>query len=367
MSHDPSTPISEADPGHEISEPELQLLLQWNERHSTYGWVAVLAASLAIHGAVFLAVLQMPVLVTRHEAPARRVVVHKIPLYLPPDLLTQKTPNRREVSKSIDLADLLSTPSQAPQKASPKRSNKSFEIAKQVAAPAPSKTAPPPPAPQILPQLPATQTTIARNIPPPAPSTRAAPSLPPPTPAAPKTQSMPFQNIDSDPPDNPNPSLRPPKINFRNDASALPSTQNGRHTVLSDDNPNEEALGTPGVVGNVGERHAAVELKSDPQGADFKPYLTRILAIVRSNWKRVIPESVRTGALSGRTTLEFIITRDGKIPKMVTANSSGSAPLDRAAVAGLSMSNPLPPLPDDYKGYQVKLAFSFDYNMPAAR
>ena len=121
------------------------------------------------------------------------------------------------------------------------------------------------------------------------------------------------------------------------------------------------------MVGTPGERRAAVELKSDPQGADFKPYLTRILAIVRTNWKRVIPESVRSGALHGRTTVEFIITRDGQIPKMVTASSSGSDPLDRAAVAGLSMSNPLPPLPEDYKGFQVRLAFSFDYNMPAAR
>jgi TonB family protein len=61
--------------------------------------------------------------------------------------------------------------------------------------------------------------------------------------------------------------------------------------------------------------------------------------------------------------LEFIINRDGSIPKLVTAESSGLDPLDRAAVAGLSMSNPLPPLPADFKGQQVRLAFSFAYNM----
>ncbi|MBV9224452.1 MAG: TonB C-terminal domain-containing protein [Acidobacteriaceae bacterium] len=121
----------------------------------------------------------------------------------------------------------------------------------------------------------------------------------------------------------------------------------------------------PGSLGNAGGNHAAVELQSDPQGADFKPYLTRILAIVRANWKHVIPESARMGALRGRTTLEFIISRNGDIPKVVTAGSSGSEPLDRAAVAGLSMSNPLPPLPSEYKGLQVRLAFSFSYNMPS--
>jgi TonB family protein len=112
-------------------------------------------------------------------------------------------------------------------------------------------------------------------------------------------------------------------------------------------------------------QHAAVELESDPQGADFKPYLARILAIVRSNWRTVIPESVRMGTRRGRTVVEFAINRDGSIPKLVIADPSGSEPLDRAAVAGLSMSNPLPPLPSDYKGLQVRLAFSFSYNMPA--
>ena len=64
--------------------------------------------------------------------------------------------------------------------------------------------------------------------------------------------------------------------------------------------------------------------------------------------------------------VEFIINRDGSIPKLVTAESSGLDPLDRAAaIAGLSMSNPLPPLPAEYKGQQVRLAFSFAYNMAA--
>jgi TonB family protein len=79
----------------------------------------------------------------------------------------------------------------------------------------------------------------------------------------------------------------------------------------------------------------------------------------------VVPESARMGMLRGRTVVEFAINRDGSIPKMVIADPSGSSPLDRAAVAGLSMSNPLPPLPADYRGMQVRLAFTFAYNLPA--
>ncbi len=146
---------------------------------------------------------------------------------------------------------------------------------------------------------------------------------------------------------------------------ALARNANGQKLVVSDDNPSEPMPGAPGSLTRAPAQHAAVELQSDPQGADFKPYLARILAIVRSNWRNVIPESVRMGTRRGRTVVEFAINRDGSIPKLVIADPSGSEPLDRAAVAGLSMSNPLPPLPTDYKGLQVRLAFSFSYNMPA--
>jgi TonB family protein len=110
---------------------------------------------------------------------------------------------------------------------------------------------------------------------------------------------------------------------------------------------------------------SALELESDPQGADFKPYLTRILAIVRRNWFSVLPDSARMGILRGRTTVQFIVNRDGSIPKLVIADSSGLQPLDRAAIAGLSMSNPLPPLPADFKGGLIRLQFSFNYNVPS--
>jgi TonB family protein len=110
---------------------------------------------------------------------------------------------------------------------------------------------------------------------------------------------------------------------------------------------------------------SALELQTDPQGADLRPYLTRILAIVRRNWFSVLPDSARIGVLRGRTVLQFVVNRDGSVPRLVIADSSGVQPLDRAAVAGLSMSNPLPPLPGDFKGGFIRLQFSFNYNEPS--
>jgi TonB family protein len=297
-----------------VSSPvELNLLLEWPNRRSGPQWVAIFSASVALHLLLFFLVIQLPSLIGR-SAPEPNIIERHVPLYLPPDLMTQKAPNRQKPSKQIELADLLAQQASRPRPAAPRPSVRRFELPKQSLPHLVAKNTP-----QILseaPKLNLNQTTG------PLPPTGLTAPAPPPLPPAP-----------------------------------------ARATV--DDNQSEPMAGAPGSIGQASAQHAAVELKSDPQGADFKPYLTRILAIVRANWRRVIPESVRMGTLRGRTVIEFIINRDGSIPKLVTADSSGSEPLDQAAVAGLSMSNPLPPLPADYKGFQVRLAFSFAYNMPA--
>jgi TonB family protein len=213
--------------------------------------------------------------------------------------------------------------------------------------------------PQILPEAPAVAMNQApAPLPLGSPNGIAAP--PPPAPSA-----SPFEDVGTQAPPTTHPKLAPPKSGVEAAISGLAQNANGRHLIISDDSPSEPSLGAPGSLTSRPGQHASVELQSDPQGADFKPYLRQILSIVRANWRRVIPESARMGTLRGRTVIEFIISRDGSIPKLVTSDSSGLEPLDRAAVAGLSMSNPLPPLPADFKGYQVRLAFSFAYNMPA--
>ena len=108
---------------------------------------------------------------------------------------------------------------------------------------------------------------------------------------------------------------------------------------------------------------SALELLSDTQGVDFKPYLIRILSSVRRNWFAVMPESARFGR-KGRVLIQFAINKDGSVPKLVIASTSGADALDRAAVAGISASNPFPPLPDEFKGSQVRLQFTFRYNVP---
>jgi TonB family protein len=106
-----------------------------------------------------------------------------------------------------------------------------------------------------------------------------------------------------------------------------------------------------------------LQLLSDPQGVDFKPYLIQVLNAVRRNWLSIIPESARMGQ-RGRVLVQFIIDRRGAIPKLVIAEGSGTEAFDRAAVAGISASYPFPPLPADYKGDQIRLQLAFSYNIP---
>jgi TonB family protein len=105
-----------------------------------------------------------------------------------------------------------------------------------------------------------------------------------------------------------------------------------------------------------------LELLSDPMGVDFRPYLVRVLAAVRRNWMAVMPESARLGR-RGKVVIQLAINREGRIPKLVIAESSGAEPLDRAAVAAITASDPFPPLPEEFRGEEVRLQFNFRYNM----
>ncbi len=339
---------------------ELDLTRHWPAERPRRQWIAVLAASIFSHIGLFWFSIQLPAFAGKVPI-THRVIVRHIPLYLPPNLLTQRAPNRQTVSKSIDLAALLATDSALARPSPSRPSTRHFEMPKEVENAQVAKNTPAQILPQPPPEIPKVVTN-ATNAP--VPGTIAG--LPKPPSAPPQTSQSPFQNVGSEAPPNLHPTLRPPKPDLQPPVSKPVQEGNGQHMVMSDDSPMEMAPATPGSLARPGDRHAgaAVELQSDPQGADFRKYLAEILQIVRSNWRRVIPESARLGTVHGRTTLEFIIDRNGSIPKLVLSSSSGSDPLDRAAVSGLSMSNPLPPLPADFKGFQVRLAFSFAYNMP---
>jgi TonB family protein len=110
-----------------------------------------------------------------------------------------------------------------------------------------------------------------------------------------------------------------------------------------------------------------LEVMSDTMGVDFGPYLQRVLHDVRLNWYNLIPEVARAPLMKkGKVSIEFAITKDGKVAGMQYVSSSGDVALDRAAYGGITASNPFPPLPSEFRGSYLELRFNFFYNPDAS-
>ena len=106
-----------------------------------------------------------------------------------------------------------------------------------------------------------------------------------------------------------------------------------------------------------------MEILSDTLGVDFGPYLSRVLQSIRTNWYAVIPESAYPPLRKkGEVTIQFAILPDGRVAGLHFENGSGDIPLDRAAYAGISASDPFPPLPQEFKGQFLALRIRFFYN-----
>ncbi len=121
-------------------------------------------------------------------------------------------------------------------------------------------------------------------------------------------------------------------------------------------NGGDFGLGT----GAHGRQLGNLEILSDTMGVDFGPYLQRVLHDVKQNWYNAIPESAQMK--HGNLIIEFAITKDGKVAGMKLVAPSGDIPLDRAAWAGITASDPFPPLPSEFSGPYLALRFRFFYN-----
>jgi len=335
---------SEADPGP-------SLLLDWHAAMEPPRWIRAGVASLAAHAVLIAFALMLfnldtsPVRTTEIVSDFRQVT----PLYLPLEL-TQKAPNRGKVAKEVNAEDLLPRPASQ---------------ARLPPAPAVRSFRPPIPRNPVLPQPSTPNVTEPPKLdaalnPPALPAPAGTPKAPPPPQIQPVEKpklafETPGQNGPAPDTSAGHARLTPPKATV--DEAVRSLTHSGGAEIEQPPNlaPSPQLPPAPGQLGS------PLELLSDPQGADFKPYLARILALVRQNWLAIIPQSARMGA-RGTVVLEFAIDRNGQVLKVVIATTSGSQVLDKAAVAAISASVPFPPLPPDYRGLSARLQFAFKYN-----
>ena len=239
--------------------------------------------------------------------------------------------------------------------------------------PTPGPVAPPIPVP-APPVIEPPKIQVATAQPPPAPPTIA----PPPNPNGSTTQAAPppesskpkiaIENVAPPKPvppvnGNPDPRLLMQRAAIDRRAQEAPRSTGGGGVTVGDTGDDLADLPRLSQTQSKGRMGSNLQLLSDSTGFDFKPYLMQVLASVRRNWMSVIPESVKMGR-RGQVLIQFIIDRHGAVPKLVIATSSGTESFDRAAVAGVSMSNPFPPLPAEFKGDQIRVQLAFSYNAP---
>jgi TonB family protein len=318
--------------------------MDWHESTEAKRWLRAGTGSALVHillliGAILVGELDTPELKTG----ARIVsdIQRATPLIAPPTRLTQREPNDGKVSKELSVESLLSHS----QKGSPSR-----PALRAFAPPARNRPVPAEPSTPRFAEPPKVDTGTASPNPPPLIAATPAAPAPPPSPQIQAEQQ-------------PKLALENPGQHPATPSQSLAKLPQPKTTV--DDAIRALARGSdveqPPNLGNVQLPAPSVNLLSDPMNVDFRPYLARILALVRRNWLTVIPTSARLGN-RGIVTVQFIVDRNGGVPKLVIETPSGSEALDRAAVAGISASVPFPPLPAEFKGQEIRLQFAFKYN-----
>jgi TonB family protein len=323
-------------------EPELNLLTQWHNPADADRRRRAAIATVIVHATAITILFLLPESFFE-EKRIPDVVRHITPIYEPLTKLTQKAPNTAKATKEFSVQQPQARPhppAPAPAPAGPK--------------PAPVRQAVIPPAPppkptQTLPEPPKVDAAVrAPKIEEPQLGITAPPKI-----QAQENPKLPLENLNQGPPPVVPPDQRVVPIPDASPSAALRNLGGGLPrlpTPVQGPETDPSALQLP-------------QLLTDNQGVDFAPYLRLILQTVKRNWQSVMPEAVRLGR-RGKVSIVFSIGRDGQVIKLVINDSSGIDSFDKAAVAGISMSNPFPPLPSAFKADHIAVQFNFAYNTP---
>jgi TonB family protein len=334
-----------------VEDPaELHLLTSWEQDRGRVRNARLF--SIAAHVAAVVALALMPR--SFMQAPPRRAE-QITPLIEPPTELTQKAPNKSPIAKEVTVEALQPRPRVQIPNSPPSTTRPQARV--------PTPPQPPPAALQEPPQIQGGNHEMQppRGLPV-GPLTAQAP---PPQIQEQEKPKLAFETPTAPPPSGGVGRIARPDTSVQGAIHAL--THGGAEGgVTVGDDTSDAGVGGFGSGVNLpasqGRQASSLELLSDPKGVDFRPYLLQVLAAVRRNWFAVYPESARMG-LRGKVETQFVIAKDGSVPKLVIVLHSIPA-LERAAVAGIDASHPFPPFPAEFSGDRIVLKLTFSYNMP---
>ena len=108
----------------------------------------------------------------------------------------------------------------------------------------------------------------------------------------------------------------------------------------------------------VGSSRGGIAIEDGNFGTQYGWYVQAVKNRVRSNW---LVSMVSPNITSARKVyVEFKILRDGSVTGVKLTQSSGYQEVDRSALRAIDASNPLAPLPSNYRGNSVTVSFYFD-------
>ena len=116
---------------------------------------------------------------------------------------------------------------------------------------------------------------------------------------------------------------------------------------------------------SVAKAGCTIQLLTDPEGADFNPYLREVYVSVKKRWFANMPPSTEKGE-QGMNSIEFRVLKDGNVMKdslKITAGS-GKSDLDAASLQAVREASPFSHLPEKFTQAFVELRFTFYYNLP---
>ena len=144
-----------------------------------------------------------------------------------------------------------------------------------------------------------------------------------------------------------------PKI--PNPENAVPGKNLGAPNITTGAGTNPGSSSTPGLA-----------IKSEG-GGDFASrygwYIESVKRRIQTNWlQNTIDPGVRA-AHTAHAVVEFTISKDGTVKDVRISQASGNLSMDNSGLRAIMSSNPMPALPPDYSGSNVRVIFDFDLSM----
>jgi periplasmic protein TonB len=178
------------------------------------------------------------------------------------------------------------------------------------------------------------------------------PPAPPPPPPTKNAEPIPETTPIKPPPPAPKPRPAPP----------------APKSTAPPDKPPENAVPSPGPGRpsmsygqfSTGAGEAGIGFGDAAFGERYGAYVNAITRAISSNWLKSLVDARVPKA--PRVYLTFEIAKNGKISNVGVQQSSGIPSLDRSAQRAVLASDPLPPLPTDFRGSSVNVNFYFEYS-----